>query len=148
MLKKIILSLLILSTLSGCGSEKTSNEFAHDAIKLMNERKFGDLWEVTSPQSQMDVANQLDNVKNNSMLKQQVVKAFNIPANQIASITPKEYFVAILQADKTAGVIKTKIVDVKELDNRAKVKWTKGNQSGVSWLIKVDGSWYFTLDEV
>ncbi|MCA2018656.1 hypothetical protein LDJ79_21250 [Vibrio tritonius] len=146
MLKSILVSLFALSVLTGCFGEKSAGDFATHIVSLLNERDFNSLWDVTSPESQDAVKNQLNMVRGNTFLKQQVASSFNIPFEKLDSITPKEYFIAILNSDKTAGVIKTKIVDVEELDNKAKVNWVKGEKQGVSWLIKIDDSWFFQLD--
>lgn len=142
MIYKLVATLLLSLSLTGCFS-KGAESFAEDVYKNLNSRNFELVWDRLLPSEQEKVRIQLEILRKNELLARQT---FGFSKEALKTMTAKDYFIAILNSDKSGGSIE--LVSVEEFDTHATVKWVnKGmNKTGESKLIKQDGKWYLKLD--
>lgn len=146
--KTFVACTVFLFSMASQASGGSLDASANKMLANINSRNFHSLWESVSGKSKVDVSKQLTELKKTVAGKKLISANFNIALKNVDSLSTEDYFVAILNSDKTAGVVKTILVKIEDFGSKAAVSWIKGKESGVSSMVKENGVWYVDLDEV
>lgn len=147
---KTLYLLLTAIIFIGCSRGDNLDSFVNQGFDKINSRDFHGLWKTVSSESKASVATQLENNKKSQAGIGLIASILGIPASKVSSLTTEEYFVAIMEADKTEGigVVKIRVAKIEDFGNSAVVHWVKGENKGSSKIVKENGRWYVQLDSV
>lgn len=144
-MKKVIAVLGLALSSFACiagGAESVAQEM----LRYQDKADAHGFWRIVADESKVKLAAQLARVRANPSLRKLLVESFKIPPQKLESLTTEDYFVAILRADKTFGVVKTQILQVEEFGDEAVLHYRRGDATGSSRMVQKNGFWYSIAD--
>ncbi len=153
---RLILSIALSLFLIGCFSQ-SMEKVGTEVVDLLNKRDYSKLWDkYIDDGTKVEFEIAIDDARTSPMLGSLMMSMIGIPEDKINTITPKEYFISLMEFSMNLSNLKPdteELVlvykDIKVIDKNNTVILLEGSSmfNNKLYLIKIDGKWYLNMND-